>query len=46
MVVVTSCGPMTPAATPPAMTADSARGRRSGGAQSAAAKRKDSTTAA
>jgi hypothetical protein len=46
MVRVTSCGPMTPENTPPAMTADSARARRSGGAQSAAAKRKERTTAA
>ena len=46
MVSGTSSGPMTPAKTPPAMTADRARAHRAGGAQSAAAKRKDSTTAA
>ena len=46
MVQVTSCGPTTPAATPPAMTIESARGRHSGSTQSAAAKRKDRTTAA
>ncbi|MBP2495570.1 hypothetical protein ABID82_002098 [Methylobacterium sp. PvP062] len=46
MVWVTSCGPITPPKTPPAMTADSARGRRSAGTQSAAAKRNEKTTAA
>lgn len=46
MVCVTSCGPITPAKTPPAMTVDSARGRRSGGTHSAAAKRNEKTTAA
>ena len=46
MVWVTSCGPITPAKTPPAITSESARGRRAAGTPSAAAKRKDSTTAA
>ncbi len=46
MVWLTSCGPMMPAKTPPAITAERARGRRSGATQSAAAKRKDRTTAA
>ena len=46
MVQVTSCGPSTPANTPPAMPQDSALGRNAALAPSAAAKRNDCTTAA
>ena len=46
MVCVTSCGPTTPATTPPPITKDRARGRNAGETPSAAANRNDSTTAA